>query len=108
MKPSTLKDLKRSIAHWLRMATGKARIGERPDGLHCALCARFALPKNAFGCDGCPVKEKTGLSGCSGTPWQAAYDACHAYGIDSVRFKRAAKKQLAFLRSLLPKKKKKK
>lgn len=109
MKPSTLKDLKRSIAHWLRMATGKAKFGEVPTGNQCALCIRF-LNNTDYdkACDGCPVRQRTGSVLCMRTPYRAAHKAFVEFGKHSAQFKEAAKKELKFLRSLLPKKKKKK
>src|SRR5882672_8161326 len=43
----------------------------------CALCQLYAKDvynhnthRNEMECDGCPVKEKTGRSGCEDTPWE--------------------------------------
>ncbi len=56
-------------------------------GVTCALCRKY----NKKTCDGCPVKERTGLDGCSRTPY--------------TRYTRRpsvqqAQAELAFLRSL--------
>lgn len=107
MKPSTLKALRQSIAHWRRMATGKSKPGESPVGSQCALCRAFYSIKLGV-CDGCPVKKKTGFNLCHRTPFHQAATFWRSSGIASTVFKLAAKVELAFLRSLLPKKKKKK
>lgn len=59
MNATTLKALRASIAHWKRMATGKQRKHEAPNGDNCSLCARF---NNTWfsTCTGCPVANKTG------------------------------------------------
>lgn len=109
MTPSTLKALKASIAHWRRLATGKRRLFERPAAEDCALCAKFCRQLvNQWGrisgtCDGCPVKNRTGRNTCLGTPYKAARNKWLIYGADSPEFKAAAKEELEFLESLLPK-----
>lgn len=110
MKPATLKALKQSIAHWRRLATGKEKQWEEPNAEHCALCTRFL--KSAL-CYGCPVKERSGKRECNGTPYVDAYHAWSAWKWNEDEqlepaFRTAAKKQLAFLESLLPKKPRKK
>jgi glutathione S-transferase len=63
--------LELSIAHWERMATGKFLGNEKPGAADCALCVLYY----DNGCDGCPIKEHTGLGLCKETPYNAAYDA---------------------------------
>lgn len=116
MKPATLKALKRSIAHWKRLATGKERDGEEIGPECCSLCMAFQNKS----CDGCPVAMRTGLSLCRASPWGKAF-ATYTARIDKNNpdafkdvhekdqaFRSAAKEELAFLKSLLPKKPRKK
>lgn len=100
MTATTLKLLKRAIAHWRRMANGKSKRGELPEGEQCALCERFNV---AGGCGGCPVKEATGENLCGDTPYHVAWTAFKCHGKRSAAFKAAAQKELEFLQSLLPK-----
>lgn len=97
MKPTTLKALKASIKHWEALTCGS---DPNPSlGPHaCALCVKF-LKRN---CVGCPVKERTGLDMCFGSPYHAASTARDQHGFDSPQFHHAALKELYFLRSLLP------
>lgn len=104
MPAATLKALKASIAHWRRMADGKAHGGEEPYGEHCALCDMFLNEFNR--CTGCPVATRTGEIDCNNTPYWKARNAWDDYGRDSKHFRAAARKELAFLKSLLPKGKK--
>ena len=110
MKATTLKALKASIAHWRRMATGKRNAGETHLSSCCALCDEFYSQPY---CNGCPVAY-AGFRYCNAnkqgehSQWlkcDAAYDG---FGKDyeSPQFKAAATKQLAFLKSLLPTRKK--
>lgn len=103
MKSQTLKALKASIAHWRRMATGKASRTERPQSDSCALCGLF-INRPSF-CRGCPVAEKAKAVGCNNTPFNDAYFAWKKFGKRSRQFKLAAQAELAFLESLLPKRK---
>ena len=96
MNAKTRKALKESIAHWKRHATGKSYMDERVHSEDCALCALFLESR----CDGCPVKKKTGLHLCQGTPWESAAYAFAAFGVESRQFRAAARKMLAFLRRL--------
>lgn len=107
MNAKTLKALKLTVAHWTRLATGKRRKNESIYAENCALCKMFLVKYDCSKeeCLGCPVAENTGHQFCQRTPWYNAKDAKNEFGIKSVIFKSAAKKQLAFLTSLLPKKK---
>lgn len=99
MTATTLKALKGSIEHWERFATGTALPTETPTSEHCALCKLFFFKD----CNGCPIANRTGVGGCADTPYEQAYSAwCHS-GVNSDSFKLAASKELAFLKSLLPK-----
>jgi hypothetical protein len=88
-----------SVAHWQRLVNGLPDEEVGPE--HCALCDVFARAPHF--CQGCPVAEKTDLSGCGGTPYAEAEFAFKKHGLHSKRFKTAARKELAFLKSLLPK-----
>jgi hypothetical protein len=100
MNAKTLKALKQSIAHWRRLATGKTKRGEKPSGHYCPLCKLFPGP-----CEGCPVMAETKQSDCWGSPWGEANWNYFNIGKRSGAFKAAAREELAFLKSLLPKRK---
>ena len=92
----TLRALDESIAHWERLAFGPRRPGESIEAGECALCALFF----AEVCYGCPVRERTGLRYCSGSPYVFARQAREDYGLDSGEFHTAARAELEFLRAL--------
>ena len=102
MNRKTLTALKESIAHWERLATGKASSGEGVGVHHCALCQLFYYK----GCSGCPVKKETGDPQCIGSPYMKAYHASYTpagnQSYNNKKFKAAAAKELEFLKSLLP------
>lgn len=99
MNKTTLKALKDSIAHWTRLYTGRTYPSEDISARSCALCSKFVqLPA----CGSCPVKMKTGLSSCHGSPYMDAVRAKNMHGLRSKQFKEAALKMLEFLRDLLP------
>ena len=104
MKAEILEALKDSINHWTRMATGKAKRGEVPGPDHCALCRMFN--RKPFHCRGCPVMNRTHLPSCGSTPYGEAEKEADLYGMKSPAFKEAAAKELKFLKSLLPRKRK--
>lgn len=105
MKKETLTALKKSIQHWKKLASGGAiTMGAK----HCALCKLFNpnfenQNHNKGACTGCPVQIRAG-SFCRGTPYDEALFA-RDDGFKSKRFKIAARAELKFLRSLLPKSK---
>lgn len=103
MTKKALTALNKSIAHWERLSTGTMTVLEGTGVTDCALCSQFFDIR----CAGCPVADRTGLSHCKDTPYIAADHARDAFGITSEKFQTEAKKELAFLRSLLPKKAKK-
>lgn len=100
MNKTALKALKQSIAHWTRLSTGKPRKGETPTWVYCSLCKLYLNDKK---CIGCPVQFQTKKISCDGTPYQEAFYTWKKFGIDSFEFKKAAEKELGFLKSLLPK-----
>src|SRR5689334_6486097 len=96
MNPETLTALNNSIQHWERLASGQRLDGEGPYGDCCALCKLFFT--RLCTCDGCPVKLKTGLDGCQGSPYWEAQKRWIEVGADSPEFKAAAAKELEFLK----------
>ena len=106
MDDRTLTALRQSIEKWERNA-----VAETPDDFAtgaetCALCDLFYWKD---GCNGCPVKERTGQWGCRGTPYLAAdgaryeWSACPSDTTRRDAARAAARAEVAFLRSLLPK-----
>jgi len=97
MKKATLTALKASIKHWEENAEiadldeAKISIGD------CALCGQFFY---FGGCGGCPVAERTGKNRCQGTPYSRAVNAEKTNDLPA--FIKAAKAEIAFLKSLLP------
>jgi hypothetical protein len=109
MDDETLAALKGSIAKWEGIVAGTAADqGER----NCPLCQQFPSPT----CNGCPVKERTGRSNCSGTPYHGEWmrlsePDVRGCGCGSCKGERialtdvgraAAQAELDFLISLLP------
>ena len=113
MKPATLKALKASIAHWERLDNnGPSK--EEPIGCDsCALCKRFAnvspLRCTTKAGERCPVFAKTGSPGCKDSPYGNALYLTLPFGntltpgVTFDEWRAAARRELAFLRSLLPK-----
>lgn len=112
MKPETLKALKKSIAHWKRMATDP-KCKESPYNHHCALCERFSdrisdlgsrtcSRKGIGATEDCPVKIRAGQPYCSNTPWLDASLLHRARELHWNQWQTAARKEIAFLESLLP------
>ena len=93
MSSRKLNALKRSIANWEKRAKG-----EVVDAI-CPLCVLYNSDK-AIGrqqCLSCPVYERTGLRYCEGTPFD---DWCSR---DDYVNPLVAKREVRFLKSLLPK-----
>jgi inosine-uridine nucleoside N-ribohydrolase len=111
MNKKAISALRKSIAHWRRLANGKQETCEDPGEDCCALC--IAFKHEAVACKSCPVQIKTGQPFCRGTPHREAANAYYDLkcyldpGIDREYylklFKDAAKKEVEFLESLLPK-----
>lgn len=68
-KEKAVVALKKSIAHWERMAAGIGK--DTPTAYECACCVAF----DDADCDGCPISERTGEPDCNGTPFYEAQDA---------------------------------
>ncbi len=110
MKPKTLKALKGSIVKWERILRSPKAHDRGAD--NCALCEIFL--KND--CIKCPVRNATERNECLDSPWTPwaihqdnAHSRCFSPYFREPFCKecmRLAKKELAFLESLLPKEKK--
>ena len=120
MDAPTEAALRKSILAWRekrRLVEGDSLwlVDMSPAG--CSLCARFATDR-ANSCLGCPIYEHTGKLGCIRTPYDQAMDSYHIakdlYDDDDYEddpdYHEAKKDllsaidaELAFLRSLLPK-----
>lgn len=100
MEKSTLIALKKSIKHWEDNVKAETVDQASISSWDCALCRAFE------GCEGCPVMESTGDPQCDGTPYHFArikfFDWRRGGDIKLEEWRRAAQKELDFLRSLLP------
>ena len=110
MTPETLEALKASIATWERNA-----VAETPDD-YCMGSENFPLCDMFIGanCIGCPVLDRTGKTGCHGTPYYRADEAqndwldgtCYAEDgkaeAERQHALHCAAEEVAFLKSLLP------
>lgn len=107
MNKSTLVALKGSIAKWQAIAKGTG-IDRGMD--NCPLCQKFYTLERAHveeGCNSCPVFKKTGLQGCGGTPYDDWVSNPSVFGrATTPKFKKIARDEVKFLKSLLPKEKK--
>ena len=120
MNKVTLTALKKSIKHWEENVAA-----ETPDEVNlytsaCALCKVFLnWAQPAALCEGCPVMAHSGMELCIDTPWLAAERAWSRWARSRSKSARvqeklrkawviAATRELEFLRSLLPAKRKKK
>jgi len=111
MNKRTLKALKGSIRKWKKIVAGT---GKDQGTKNCALCKAFI----DMGCEGCPIKDRTGYDGCNLSPyddWVEHLEDCHDRTVDDAYLslepecnacKELAQKELDFLISLLPKDKK--
>ena len=100
----TIKALKASILMWERRAQGEDIF---PGARNCALCQRFDIDRMACEIDKtgerCPVFAKTGESNCSGSKDYIGYSKGYDYyQPHSPTLTDLAKKEVKFLKSLLP------
>lgn len=110
MNPLTLKALQASIAHWKRMIK-QTTPNEEPFAENCPLCDRFGCPVCVLNGEMCPVHKSTGWRDCQGSPWGYAADVFLAWKLGlgtRAEWRVAAKAEVAFLESLVPKTHKKK
>lgn len=103
MPAATLEALRGSIAKWEAIVAGHG-LEHGPDD--CPLCQLFHFSYRKDGqrtCVGCPVMDRTGNSLCDGSPYDDYSAAEDADEDDSEeRMEQAAKEELDFLKSLLP------
>ena len=108
METATAKALEKSIAHWqknLNCAMDAAdvtewkRLGGSYDELDCALCKLFGKLSGGI-CTSCPVKLRTGISFCNRTPYWGVLDRAASGDILGLRM--TCKRELDFLKSLIP------
>lgn len=111
MNEKALKALKKSIIHWKLMSELSPK-GKTPYEENCALCLAFRVQENWWSCEGCPVKEETGQSLCSGSPYEKAFNAWRQWknadrepNFATDEWVKCAIEELDFLKSLLPEKK---
>jgi hypothetical protein len=108
MNPETLEALKGSIEKWRKIVEEG---GEDRGEDNCSLCSLFLLVKD---CDGCPINDVTKSAtkwraGCTGSPYdqwrrlQNDHSKSAEWKADSPEKLEAARAELDFLRSLLPK-----
>lgn len=107
-KPMTkvaLKALRGSIEKWEKIVAGT---GVDLGTDNCPLCEVFRVRYDAKArpCVGCPVRARSGLPGCRGTPYDVWMSETASDGFErvagSAEAKVAAQAELDFLRSLLP------
>ncbi len=101
MDPATLEALRGSIRKWEAIVAGTGT-DNGPD--NCPLCRMFHSEYFDDGddtpcCLGCPVADAVKNTGCAGTPYED-YDNAEP---DSQEQHDHAERELAFLKSLLPK-----
>lgn len=101
-----------SIKKWENIAfSGGHDLGDK----NCDLC-KYS-DHNSFGCRLCPIRRKTGLFGCQLTPYIAWYrhhvckNGTHTYypgwKVECPECLKLAKAEIKFLKTLLPKRRKK-
>jgi hypothetical protein len=118
MNPETLKALQESIVHW-EENLNKVKRGDKLllldiHGEKCALCVRFSrgVHSNTFSCglqhpdhstEYCPITLATGESACQNTPWEKISEEIRN-GCGDIKkiILPLVKKQLTFLKSILP------
>ena len=101
MNRETLKALRGSIKKWEKIVAGT---GEDDGCNNCPLCDLFFNKTGS--CFGCPVMDKTGRDECVGTPygaWRWTHEDNFPLTADTPEQKTAARRELKFLKSLLPK-----
>ena len=121
MNKETLVALQKSIKRWKKFASRKEIVYHIGMGAkNCPLCNLFNLSRelheiNSDPCKGCPVKKRTKKPYCYHTPYGIASECYYNWedaernesvrlaDILQIKFKAAAKKEVEFLESLLPK-----
>ena len=99
MDSNTLQALQESIIKWEKNYANplQAKIGSKD----CPLCQMFNAPGEYYECKGCPINDVTN-NGCCNTPYEEFYYE-FTYSPTESKLKILARKELEFLKSLLPK-----
>jgi hypothetical protein len=98
VNPETLEALKGSIEKWRKI------VEEKGEDRHCQNCPLCQLFHGDDDCNGCPVQEATRRPHCAHTPYYEYAELSDLYGRASTTdAMNAARAELEFLRSLLPK-----
>jgi hypothetical protein len=97
--------LELSIEKWKKNTKVQRKSQARIKAESCPLCAMFANTNDEDTlldelCNGCPVKARTGIYGCQGTPWEKARDQYHDKLASVQDFHKAAQAEVEFLESL--------
>jgi len=104
MDAKTLEALKASIAKWERNAEAKTPGDVLIGADECPLCRIFHPSFGGDFCEGCPINS-AGHYGCVGTPFEDADGAFENWNFGDGKgrkFRKAARDEVAFLKSLLP------
>lgn len=75
MDKRTSDALEQSIAHWGDNVAAETLEEVSLNGKDCALCQMFFDGGKADCCSCCPVRIRTGISYCGGTPYESACNA---------------------------------
>lgn len=88
------------VAHWIDMRDNPDS-EDIPGPGDCAFCREYLFTKNYLTglqyCDGCPIKEKTGLNFCKGTPYGKA---SKSFWYNSSSWEADATEMIQFLQDL--------
>lgn len=97
MKEIQKKALINSIKHWEEnLETAKREKLPYIDGEYCACCVEFTA------CEGCPIAEYAGDTGCSNTPYDRVLYFYHYQKIpDWLEFQKRVEEELEFLKKVL-------
>ena len=114
MDEKTLIALKASIQHWRENVEAAVLDNVSILADDCALCDAFYFSDvNAFDeeiqyCVDCPVKMRTGIDTCQGSPYREAWESHYSWRksptsiTSKATWRKAAQAELDFLISLLP------
>lgn len=104
MDAKTLTALKASIAKWEKNAKAREISDARIGLADCALCQLFHSYCGGPDCQGCPVNEAGRHWRCGNTPYDDVDGAFGDWdcGGSGTAFRRVARREVAFLKSLLP------
>ena len=101
MDDETKAALERSIQHWKNNTAAEMPDDVSVSDADCALCSLFL----DLACHGCPIREKTGIPSCLGSPYTDCVIALgywfHYGNSPSMdNFRKHAAQMVAFLESL--------